>query len=810
MLHDDLDELVANGDWPEKVAAMQKNWLGKSPGHIVDFKIMDSTKSQAVKRRDRKNPQRANARVFTTRLDTLPGVQYVAVSLKHPLTDKFAYNDATLRDFVERAETLPHDSKEGYELTRVKARHPLTDELLPVFVAPYVLSDYGSGAVMGVPGHDARDHAFWRQNQGAEPIRCVVTPDPGQSDAPADLKEKPFLGKGYVVSTDPRINGLASDEAIATLSTLLQEMKKGEPKATWRLKDWLISRQRYWGTPIPIVHCKSCGAVPVPEEDLPVRLPERPASYFAGKHGNPLEHDEEWKKTDCPVCGDPAHRETDTMDTFMDSSWYFWRFLDPKNHKFPFNREVMKKNIPVDVYVGGIEHAILHLLYARFMTKFMAGDTNWRRIQKQHGVYIKEPFKRLVTQGMVHGKTYSDPATGRFLRPEEVDLTSGKDPLIKDTGLPAKVSYEKMSKSKYNGVDPTEVIKQYGADVTRTHMLFQAPIGDVLEWDETKITGAERWLKRVLKLSTAFWCPEDQKTMRNFVPPSKVDSARLWFKECQAVGMLPDTADLNYKIIFGQLHPEELRLLAKTHTTIASVETSYLKSYSLNTVVSDLMSLTNAIYDTSHVSDVTPVIRYMSTTSLLRMVAPIAPAVAEEGWHVLHSKFNHKIRGNEKHSLHAYNESGQGPSVFTFGLPKPDNGVMLASTVNITTVVQVNGKKKFDAEIPKFDPETVTSRQEKEDDSANAKESEVKKVPASYIISRLLETDQGKQWFDKEATGGIWGIAEASGTQEIVQEPGELHQEFPDAVPPGWQVYVVGDGKLVNFVTPKKAKPEKK
>jgi len=278
--------------------------------------------------------------VFTTRADTLFGVQYIALSLGHPIVSHLAAQDESLRAFIQRAKDLPSDTKEGYRLPSIVARNPVaqllntTDAVLPVYVAPYVLDDYGSGAVMGVPGHDTRDHAFWRANEGAEPIRTVIAPKyghPGTSLVPGD-QDVPVTSRGFVAAEIEHFGGKSSQQAADMIVDTLQRIGEPAQRTTnWRLRDWLISRQRYWGAPIPIIHCSSCGPVAVPENDLPVKLPDLPDSFFQGRKGNPLAEDEHWKKTTCHKCGSAAQRETDTMDTFMDSSWYFFRFLDPKN-----------------------------------------------------------------------------------------------------------------------------------------------------------------------------------------------------------------------------------------------------------------------------------------------------------------------------------------------------------------------------------------------------------------------------------------------------------------------------------------------
>ncbi|KAF2640721.1 leucyl-tRNA synthetase [Massarina eburnea CBS 473.64] len=800
-LLEDLDSLAQAGNWPERVLAMQRNWIGRSVGTQLRFKIKD-TDGQPF----------GSVDVFTTRLDTLLGVQYVALSLNHPIVQRLASQDPSLQGFLQRAQTFPSDTKKGYALPGVQAHNPLSvkdenfDQTVPVFVAPYVLDDYGSGAVMGVPAHDTRDFAFWQQNRASEPVKHVIvnskTTDPSSSgSAKPSPSDKPTLEKGFIMSTDPIFNGLSSDDAILCI---FQQIKQAgghiEKVENWRLRDWLISRQRYWGTPIPIIHCSSCGAVPVPEDNLPVQLPNLPASYFQGRTGNPLAEDEHWKKTTCPKCQGPAERETDTMDTFMDSSWYFFRFLDPHAEEVSVRPSSANRGMPVDIYVGGVEHAILHLLYARFISKFLTSINTWPGGKSPKT--LGEPFKQLITQGMVHGKTYSDPVTGRFLRPEEVDLSMLASPTIKGTSVVPKVSYEKMSKSKYNGVDPGTTIATYGADATRAHMLFQAPVSDVLEWDETKISGILRWLKRVLRLSTAFWYPE--KELETFRPQTDIDESvallldglirgnllNLKSNPPELVAYLKRYRKQTKEIVISDLpsylrilNVEERTLLAKTYEVIDSVRKSYTETYSLNTVVSDLMTLTNAIWDTPHVSSKTPYFKWLAVVHLLRLMAPIAPGVAEEGWHTLISKTNTAVRNITTHPMRRIFEDS-GPSVFAFGFPKSDPDIISLCQQTMTCVVQFDGRKKFDVEILK--PLHLI---DKDGDELN-----------KYILNEIPKTEVGRKWMGRAGikNGDVSPLWKAAGTTET-------HEAFP-TIPKGWFMIVANRGRIVNLVSPKTAK----
>lgn len=603
-------------DWPTSVKTMQKNWIGESEGTDLVFK---STIGDDIL-------------TFTTRIETLYSVQYLALALNHPIVRKLVKTDLDLQKFVEKAESsLSEESKEGYLLKNVKVRNPVLDSEefeIPVFVAPYVLGSYGHGAVMGCPAHDDRDFAFWSQNMPGEPVKRTVEPED-----PSELpKDKPYTSrKGKLNSGAGEFEGLNVHEAKYKITDKLKSLGLGNPTIQYRLRDWLISRQRYWGAPIPIVHCDECGPVAVPDEQLPVMLPK--VSGLASK-GNPLSKIESFVNTKCPSCGSPAKRETDTMDTFMDSSWYFFRYTDPKNQEQPFGYEVASKHMPVDMYIGGVEHAILHLLYSRFISKFMASIGMWDG-SECHG----EPIKRLVTQGMVHGKTFINPKNGRFLKPDELDMSDPSAPVIKGTGDTPNISFEKMSKSKYNGADPAECISRHGPDATRAHILFQAPVNDVLNWDESKIVGIERWLARVLKLS------------------SSISSAQSF--------------DPNFEIPIT-LNGAEINLHNTTQRLLRSITNSFEKTLSLNTVISDYMKLTNAIDDALNDSSVRKSVIMRAVQKLVTVIYPVVPSISEEAVDI--------INGNQNWEWSQYNWPQLEPA-------KESN------TVNYQ--VMINGKIRF-------------------------------------------------------------------------------------------------------------------
>lgn len=685
-LLEDLEILAQDGKWPQKVLTMQRNWLGRSKGARIKFQITSQ-----------KGSSPAAVEVFTTRPDTLFGVQYIALASNHCIVEDLSKTCPELRIFLDSMSSLPHDSKAGFMLPNTEALNPLsvdpsspdaTKAPLPVYVAPYVLGDYGDGAVMGVPGHDARDFAFWKENQPGVPVRNVIQSEVGED---AKIATEAFVHQGVLNSNNGKFVGRTSGEAAEEIVTLLKEHgSQAEFSETWRLRDWLVSRQRYWGTPIPIVHCASCGAVPVPSDELPVKLPSVEGHWLRGKAGNPLEEAHDWLNTVCPKCHGPAERDTDTMDTFVDSSWYFMRFADPYNENLPFSSEAANKMLSVDMYIGGVEHAILHLLYARFVSKFLAASTDLWPAGKTSEVR-GEPFKQLLTQGMVHGKTCTEPSTGRFLKPEEVDLTVASKPMIIATGEIANVSFEKMSKSKYNGVDPSTCIVKHGADATRAHMLFQAPPSEVLEWDEDKITGVTRWLRRLYDRVAS-----NEGILARLEP---LDSKTYFTQRSKSLGAISMSQEKAWD--------QQVKLWLAVQRTILSVTESLSKTNSLNTVVSDLMTLTNTILDSD--SQATKDIEPHALSALIRMMAPITPAFSEECWEILQSP-------------------SPSTSIFKESFPLSDDTLALLSNVgrNQKCAVQINGKLKFVAEIPKV-PESMGAE-------------EVKK----WIVEMLLNSEEGK------------------------------------------------------------------
>ena len=614
-LLNDLDQLDG---WPERVRTMQANWIGRSEGAEITFAVSGDPATTLT--------------VFTTRPDTLAGASYVVLAPEHPLVDQLLDADHTedVRRFqkeVARLSNLERTSDDGPKrgvAIGAAVVNPLTGEDLPVWIADYVLADYGTGAVMGVPAHDQRDMAFATSNGLA--IRQVIEAD-GAADALA--AGQAWTDRGQLINSG-RFDGLESTVAKEVITSHGATEGWAQAKVTYRLRDWLISRQRYWGCPIPVIHCPSCGAVAVPREDLPVELPR--GIDLSGKGGSPLAQQEEWVNVPCPSCGEPARRETDTMDTFMCSSWYFLRFADPHNTETPFSKEEVNRWLPVQQYVGGIEHAILHLLYSRFFTK---------ALRDRGLIDVGEPFQRLLTQGMVQGTTYRNPVTGKYIAPADVvDAADPRDPV---TGDALEVLFEKMSKSKYNGVDPAAVIDRYGADTARMFILFKAPPEKDLEWDDADVEGQYRFLQRLWRLLDSSSPLLDQ-------PDGDSDPS-------------------------AELTTEEADLRRAVHTAIEAVSEDLSHDIQLNTAISELMKLSNAINATDLTGLRVTVLRE-ALSVLVRLLAPFAPHLAEEFWQ--------KLGGSE--------------SVHQQSWPELDASALVQDRVDL--VIQVKGKVRGTISVP--------------------------------------------------------------------------------------------------------------
>ena len=579
-----LKELDRLPGWPDRVKLMQANWIGKSVGAYLEFLIVGSQEKIGV---------------FTTRPDTVYGVTYVVLAPEHPLTPKVttAKRKKAVEAFIQEVaseseiERTAEDKPKRGILTGGKAINPFNGEEIPILIADYVLYEYGTGAVMGVPAHDTRDFKFAQENR--LPIKTVIVPE--GEDGTQPLKAA-YTEAGMMVNSG-QFDGMPSPQGKEAIIEYAEQQGYGKARIQYRLRDWLISRQRYWGCPIPVIHCPQCGTVPVPDEDLPVKLPDD--VEFTGRGLSPLAKIESWVNVACPSCGEPAQRETDTMDTFIDSSWYFLRYSDAQNHRQPFDLDKVNDWMPVDQYVGGIEHAILHLLYSRFFTKVL----------RDRGlVSCSEPFQRLLTQGMVQGLTYKNPKTGKYLPASEIDPQDPKDPT---TGDPLEVFYEKMSKSKYNGVDPQQVLAKYGADTARMFILFKAPPEKDLEWDDADVEGQFRFLNRVWLLVQDYLAHPGKQAAdlaKIPTPKSKIEK------------------DLRRAI----------------HTAIKEVSDDLEGEYQFNTAISELMKLSNALRDAKCMESP---IYAEGITTLSILLAPFAPHLAEELWQQLgHADSVHQQR----------------------------------------------------------------------------------------------------------------------------------------------------------------------
>ena len=555
------DDLLAGlgtlDKWPEKVRLMQENWIGKSQGLQFGF---DLSNGQTVE-------------VYTTRPDTIFGASFVAVAAEHPVAQAVAANNPAAQDFIAlcrqggtTAAELETAEKLGFD-TGLTARHPFTGEALPVYIANFVLMEYGTGAIMAVPGHDQRDFDFARKYH--LPILRVVAPDADAAEAP--FGEEAEAGDGVIVHSG-FLNGLSVTEAKAAVITRAETEGWGSGKTVWRLRDWGVSRQRYWGTPIPFVHCEICGVVPVPKKHLPVVLPD---DVDFSVPGNPLERHPTWKHVDCPQCGHAARRETDTLDTFVDSSWYFLRFASQPADR-PFDPAVVAQWLPVEQYIGGIEHAILHLLYARFWTRALAHIGL---------IELTEPFASLFTQGMVTHETYErrNPDNGQpiYFSPTEIER-SGDGAKLRSDGQPVQIGRViKMSKSKKNVVDPDEIVARHGADAIRWFMLSDSPPERDLPWSEAGIEGCARFVQRLWRLFAQY--------------------------DAAATG-------------------EDRTLARKTHQTIHAVA-SDIEALSFNKAVARIYELTGATEKAAPSAD-----RSAAIHAILLLVAPMMPHLTEEAW----------------------------------------------------------------------------------------------------------------------------------------------------------------------------------
>ncbi|MFJ3076337.1 MULTISPECIES: leucine--tRNA ligase [Pseudomonas] len=624
-LLESLDELPG---WPEQVKTMQRNWIGKSRGMEVQFPYDQASIGHE-----------GTLKVFTTRPDTLMGATYVAVAAEHPLATQAAQGNPALQAFIDECKSgsvaeadMATQEKKGMA-TSLLVEHPLTGEKLPVWVANYVLMHYGDGAVMAVPAHDERDFEFAHKYN--LPVKAVVRTSVGDEVGSEWLAA--YGEHGQLINSG-EFDGLDFAGAFDAIEAALIRKELGKSRTQFRLRDWGISRQRYWGCPIPIIHCPSCGDVPVPEDQLPVTLPENVVPDGAG---SPLARMPEFYECTCPKCGTAAKRETDTMDTFVESSWYFARYASPNYDKGLVDPKAANHWLPVDQYIGGIEHAILHLLYARFFHKLMRDEGL---------VTSNEPFKNLLTQGMVVAETYYRVASNGgkdWFNPADVEIErDAKAKIIgarlKTDGLPVEIGgTEKMSKSKNNGVDPQSMIEAYGADTCRLFMMFASPPDMSLEWSDSGVEGASRFLRRVWRLAQG-----------------------------HVSQGLPGQLDI------AALSDEQKAIRRAIHAAIKQASTDVGQFHKFNTAIAQVMTVMNVLEKAPQATAQDRALLQEGLEAVTLLLAPITPHISHELWQQL----------------------GHAESVIDAAWPSVDEQALVQDT--ITLVVQVNGKLRGQVEMP--------------------------------------------------------------------------------------------------------------
>ena len=626
------DELLEGLDdmpgWPEQVKTMQRNWIGKSRGMEVQFPYDVDSIGEA-----------GTLKVFTTRPDTLMGATYVAVAAEHPLATQAAQGNPELQAFIAECKggsvaeaDMATQEKKGLP-TPLFVKHPLTGEKLPVWVANYVLMHYGDGAVMAVPAHDERDFEFATKYD--LPIKPVVRTSAGD-ETPAPWQAA-YNEHGTLINSG-EFDGLDFQAAFDAMEAALTAKGLGQSRTQFRLRDWGISRQRYWGCPIPIVHCDTCGDVPVPQDQLPVVLPENVVPDGAG---SPLARMPEFYECSCPKCGAPAKRETDTMDTFVESSWYYARYASPHYEGGLVEKSAADHWLPVDQYIGGIEHAILHLLYARFFHKLMRDEGL---------VSSNEPFKNLLTQGMVVADTYFrklDNGGKDFFNPDDVVIErDAKAKIIgatlKSDGLPVEIGgTQKMSKSLNNGVDPQSMIEQYGADTCRLFMMFASPPDASLEWSDSGVEGSHRFLKRVWRLAH-----------------THVDLG------------LPGALDI------GTLNDGQKVIRRAIHQAIKQASLDVGQHHKFNTAVAQVMTVMNVLEKAPHATEQDRALLQEGLETVALLLAPITPHISHELW----------------------NQLGHTGAVIDAPWPVLDESALVQDTLQL--VIQVNGKLRGHIEMP--------------------------------------------------------------------------------------------------------------
>lgn len=621
-----LDSLKDLPGWPDKVKTMQENWIGRSEGAEIQFK---------VEKTGEKLP------VFTTRPDTVFGVTYMVLAPEHPMVEKLITGTEfaePVREFVRKVQqlkeferTATETEKEGMFIGSYVI-NPLSDEKVPIWIANYVLLEYGTGAVMGVPAHDERDFAFAKKYN--LPIQIVI--QPAGEELTLENMQDAYSGEGTVVNSG-KFSGLSNEEGQKRIGEFLEATANGKIKINYRLRDWLISRQRYWGAPIPIVYCDKCGTVPVPEKDLPVMLPLDVEFRPTGE--SPLNHIPEFLHTTCPECGGKARRETDTMDTFVCSSWYFLRYTDPKNSEEPFDRKAVDYWMNVDQYIGGVEHAILHLMYARFFTKALA-DFGY--------VGVREPFQKLLTQGMV----------------------------LKDGS--------KMSKSKGNVVSPEEIIGKYGADTARLFILFAAPPERDLEWSDQGVEGSYRFLNRVWRLAANYLAEYGVRSTETGVQESKCPSVqgdRLTGYRSPVTTVHDSRFTVNDP---SELTADDKDLRRLINVTVKRVSDDIELRFNFNTAVSAIMEMVNGLYQYREKESQNKELLSEAFTKLIILLAPFAPHFCEEVWEAM----------------------GHRGSVHKQSWPEYIEEYLVADEIEV--VLQINGKVRDRILVPaKAEPKVV-------------------------------------------------------------------------------------------------------
>lgn len=631
------------GHWPDKVLAMQKNWIGKSTGSEINFVLdykFDSNSQDKESNLNIGNNGEVIIPVFTTRADTLFGVTYAVIAPEHPIVEEIVLKEnPSLRDAVDKMinedkinRTAEDKEKEGM-FTGLYVINPVNDEKVPLWIGNYVLMDYGTGAVMAVPAHDERDFFFAKKYN--LPIRIVINPvdkDGNPEKIVVEEMEGAYTLNGILVNSD-EFDETKNTEAKIKITEKLEKEAKGKKTVNYRLHDWLISRQRYWGTPIPVIYDEDGNIYLEEKENLPVKLPTD--IEFSGK-GNPLETSEEFKNVILPN-GKKGRRETDTMDTFVDSSWYYLRYLDSHNTEKPFEKENADSWTPVDQYIGGIEHAVMHLLYARFFHK---------ALRDMGLVETNEPFKRLLTQGMVLGPSYYSQNERKFYFPKDVEIKDTKA-FSKSTGEELTVKIEKMSKSKNNGVDPEEIVKEYGADPARVFTLFAAPPEKELEWNVNGLAGAYRFINRLfLIISDSFEFADKNAGKEN-----------------------------NYEIDLSKRSEKDEEIQKKLHQTVKKVTESIEDDFHFNTAIAAVMELLNdmttykqEVIDKNDVSTESKKIWKEVLDKVILLIAPFAPHIADELWEII------------------------GNTTFTFEEEWPTFEEELTKEHKMNLVVQINGK----------------------------------------------------------------------------------------------------------------------